>query len=103
MNKARLLARVALMVAVASSAFAQNAPAPAPAAPASAPAATQPPPHRVSIPNGFKQITINGRKAIVDPADEAWVTTALGKMPATTKPATQPANIIQKLRAERDN
>ena len=27
----------------------------------------------------------------------------MGKMPATTKPATQPANMLAKLRSEREN
>src|SRR5687767_2453138 len=103
MNKARLLISFALIAAFVTPALAQTAAPAAPAAPATAPAATQPPPHKVKIPDGFKLLTINGRKAIVEAADEAWVTTALGKMPATTKPATQPAVMLDKLRAEREN
>jgi hypothetical protein len=70
------------------------------AAPASAPV-TQP--RRVSIPPGFKVVTVNGRRAMVEAAEEPWVTAALGKVPATTKPATQPAAMLEKLRAEREN
>jgi hypothetical protein len=96
MKNPRLLIAVALLLAVASPMLAQTAPA-------TAPATTQPPPHKVTLPAGFKLLTVNGRKAIVESADEAWVTTALGKMPATTKPATQPAAMLDKLRAEREN
>jgi hypothetical protein len=72
-------------------------------APASAPAATQRAPHKLVVPQGFKIININGRNVVVEPAEEAWVTAAMGKMPATTKPATQPASMLAKLRSEREN
>ncbi|MEA2708459.1 MAG: hypothetical protein QOF78_1060 [Phycisphaerales bacterium] len=71
--------------------------------PASAPAASQPaPPRKVTIPPGFKLLTINGRKILVEPTDEAWVATAMGKVQPTTKPATLPANLLQKLTTQRE-
>ena len=72
--------------------------APAAAAPATTQAA---PPRKVSIPHGFKLVTINGRNLLVEPADEAWVADALGKVQATTKPATLPATLLQKLSSQR--
>ena len=71
----------------------------APAAPA---ATSEPaPPHKVVIPNGFKAVTVNGRNALCEAADEAWVVTALGKVQATTKPATLPANMLQRAMDQR--
>jgi len=72
----------------------------APAAPATTQAAA--PPRKVTIPQGFKPITVNGRNILVEPQDEAWVATALGKVQPTTKPATLPATLLQKLTSQRD-
>src|SRR4051812_19270155 len=70
--------------------------------PASAPA-SQPAPHKMVMPPGFKLIQVNGRNALCEPVDESWVTTALSKIPAANKPSTQPANILDKLKTEREN
>ncbi|MEO6437413.1 MAG: hypothetical protein ABIP55_16840 [Tepidisphaeraceae bacterium] len=67
--------------------------------PASKPA-TQPR-YQMTVPPGFKLLTINGRKIVVEPADEGWVTTALGKVAATTKPSTQPAQLLARLGEKR--
>src|SRR5688500_7279996 len=70
---------------------------------AGAPATTQAaPPRKASIPEGFKRLTINGRNVLVEPGDEAWVTAALGNVQPATKPATLPANLLQKLTAQRE-
>ena len=90
--------------------FTQSASAGAPpdgaaggAAPAGAPAASQPaPPRKVVVPEGFKPLAINGRNVLIEPADEAWVTAALSKIEPTTKPATLPANLLQKLTSQRE-
>jgi hypothetical protein len=70
--------------------------------PATAPATTAPaPPRKITIPPGFKLVEINGRKLLVEPADEAWVTEAVKKIQPTTKPATLPATLLQKLTEQR--
>ena len=48
-------------------------------------------------------ITVNGRNALVEAADEPWVTTALGKIAAAPKPSTQPATFLQRLSANRES
>ena len=55
----------------------------------------------MKIPQGFKVLEINGRKIVVEPADEGWVQTALGKVAATTKPSTQPAQLKARLDEKR--
>src|SRR6186997_468248 len=92
------ISALAIAFFLVSSAFGQAA-----ATPATSPATTQRAPHKLVLPNGFKIVNINGRNVVVEPADEAWVTAAMGKMPATTKPATQPAVMLAKLRGEREN
>jgi len=76
------------------------------ASPATAPATTQAappaPPRKITIPQGFKLLTINARNVLVEPQDEAWVATALGKLQPTTKPATLPATLMQKLTSQRE-
>ena len=71
--------------------------APPATAAATQPATTQAKRYEITIPPGFKLIEINARKVIVEPPDEAWVTTALGKVAATTRPATQPAHFLARL------
>jgi hypothetical protein len=71
--------------------------APPAAAPTSAPA----PPRKVILPKGFKVVTVNARTVICEPADEAWVGTALNKVQATTKPATLPAQLLARLMEQR--
>lgn len=73
------------------------------AQPATSAPASQPAPHKLVMPPGFKLVSVNGRSALVDPADEGWVTTALGKIPANPKAATQPASYLEKLKANREN
>jgi hypothetical protein len=75
---------------------AQNPPAAA-APPASAPARQQ-----IVIPAGFQLVTANGRNALVEAADQEWVTAALNKMPALTKPATLPTNMLQRISTQRE-
>lgn len=77
---------------------------PPPGGPADAGAASSAPvPRReASIPQGFRAVTINGRRALCEPGDEAWVTTALGKMPAAARPATAPANMLQRIGEQRE-
>jgi hypothetical protein len=72
-----------------------------PAAPASAPT-TQAPPHKVTPPPGFKTVTVNGRRVLCEEADSGWVSTALAKISPTTKPATLPASLLEKLTSQRD-
>lgn len=72
----------------------------APQAAATAPAAE--PPRKITIPPGFKLLPVNGRNILIEPADEAWVATAMTKLQATTKPATLPATLLQKLASQRD-
>ena len=86
-----------LSVLVMSSVALAQAPASAPAA-----ASSQPAPHKLVMPPGFKVIQVNGRNALCEPVDEAWVTTALSKIPSNPKPSTQPANILAKLSAQRE-
>ena len=69
--------------------------------PASAPA-SQPAPHKMVMPPGFKLITVNGQSALAEPLDVPWVTTALGKIPAMPKPSTRPENYLQKLADNRE-
>src|SRR4051794_34841691 len=69
----------------------------APAAPTSAPA----PPHKVTIPPGFKVVGAKDRRAICEQPDEAWVTAALGKVQPTTRPTTMPAQLLAKLDQQR--
>src|SRR5688572_24949421 len=71
------------------------------AAPASQPATAPRPRYEMKIPPGFKVLEINGRKIVVEPADEGWVQTALGKVAATTKPSTQPAQLKARLDEKR--
>jgi hypothetical protein len=66
-------------------------------APAAAPTSAPAPPRKVALPKGFKVVTVNNRNVICEPAEEAWVVTALGKVQATTKPATLPAQLLQRL------
>jgi hypothetical protein len=87
---------LAVLLCLPSTLRAADATAPA-AAPTSAPA----PPRKVTIPTGFKVVTVNNRKAICEPADEAWVATALGKAQATTRPSTRPTQIVAKLMEQR--
>lgn len=70
---------------------------------ASAPAATTQPRREVVIPQGFKLVTVNNRKVLCESADEAWVTTTLAKVNPTTKPATLPSTILQRLADQRDS
>jgi hypothetical protein len=73
-------------------------PAAAPATPTSAPASR--PRREAVIPAGFSKIEVDGRVALVEPADEAWVRQAM-----TGRPATQPVaanSILQKLTQNRD-
>src|SRR5206468_3425195 len=58
---------------------------------------------QMTMPPGFKLVSINGRNVLCDPADETWVATALGKVTAAPKPSTLPATMIERLRAQRDN
>jgi hypothetical protein len=68
-----------------------------------APATTQDaPPRKITIPPGFKHLTINGRNILIEPADEGWVAAALGKVQPATKPATLPATLLQKLTSQRE-
>jgi hypothetical protein len=93
--KTALLLVSALLLSCAS-VHAADAPATATAT-TTAPA----PPRKVTIPPGFKVVTVNNRRAICEPADEAWVATSLGKVKATTRPATLPAQLLQKLTEQR--
>ena len=72
------------------------------AAPAASTQAAPAPPRKVTMPPGFKLLTVNGRNIWAEPADEAWVSAALSKLAATTKPATLPATLLQKLTSQRD-
>src|SRR6266498_208974 len=89
-----------LAISTVSLRAADAPPAAAPAA-APAPASAPAPPRKVTLPKGFKVVTVNARKVICEPADEAWVVTALGKVQATTKPATLPAQLLQRLMDQR--
>lgn len=96
----------ALSIALVFSNTVLAAPAAAPAGGTSAPATAAPtsepaPPHKVVLPPGFKAVTVNGRNVLCEPADEAWVVTALGKVQATTKPATLPSTMLQKAMDQR--
>jgi hypothetical protein len=95
--KTRTLLLVASLVAVIP--FQAHAGAP----PASAPT-TQPPapPRKVVMPPGFKLVQVNGRNVFCEAADESWVSMALQKIQPTTKPATMPATLLQKLTSQRD-
>ncbi len=93
----RTLCLVAIVLSAAISSFAFAQPA------ASAPTAATQPRRQVVVPQGFKLITVNNRKVLCEPADEGWVTTALAKVNATTKPATLPSTILQRLADQRDN
>src|SRR4051812_32427669 len=101
MNSLRSLI-VASLVLIPSAVFAQAQPQPQAQLPASAPAATEPAPHRMTMPPGFKMITVNGRNALVEGADETWATTALGKIAARPKAATQPTSYLEKIKANRE-
>ena len=96
MRSSLSLAIVVLYCTVSVSAL-RAANATAPAAPTSAPA----PPRKVVIPNGFKVVTVGNRHVICEPADEAWVATALGKAQPTTRPSTMPADLVQRLTDQR--
>src|SRR5207302_1173773 len=74
-------------------------PPPAPAAP---PASAPTPRKELTVPQGFKVITVNGRRAIVEPTDEPWVTQTLTKVAASAQPSTAPTNMLQKLRDQRE-
>ena len=95
--KTALLSAIGVMFCTVCLHAAPAAPAASAAAPTSAPA----PPRKVSIPPGFKVVTVNKRNAICEPADVAWVATSLGKVQATTRPATLPAQLLQKLTEQR--
>src|SRR2546421_4775041 len=99
MTKTQLLCLAVVVAAVAiSSVSAQTNPPPATTtAPATRPR------HALVMPKGFKLITINARNVLCEPNDESWVSTALGKVTPTTKPATLPATLLQRLAAQRDN
>ena len=49
------------------------------------------------MPPGFIKVTAGERVAICDPADEAWVKTALTSASPATKPSTMPADLVQRL------
>ena len=92
-----------LVVLVAAASIALSV-CPTPSRGGEPPAATQAaaPPRKITIPEGFKLVPINGRNILIEAADEAWVATALGKLQATTKPATLPATLLQKLTSQRE-
>ena len=96
-----LVASFVSLIAAASHAGAPPAGAGAGTAPASAPT-TQGPPRKVVMPPGFKLVQVNGRNIFCEPADEGWISMALQKIQPTTKPATMPATLLQKLTSQRD-
>lgn len=57
--------------------------------------------HVLIIPPGFKVITVQQRTAVVEPADEAWVSQALQELAPTTRPTTMPSDLLDRLRAQR--
>jgi hypothetical protein len=100
------LIALGLAFAVHAPAFAAPpAPASAPsrgAAPASAPSTTTAPAHHaLVIPPGFKKITVNQRMALVEPADEAWVSQTLEAVQPTTMPTTMPSDLLGQIKASR--
>jgi hypothetical protein len=112
MKLTSLLPVIVVCSMICDSLPAQNAPgaAPAPAGPAAqgaaapaAPAApaTVPARREVVIPKGFRVLSINGRRVLCEPADEAWITTAMTKVQPSSKPATLPATLLQRLTANR--
>lgn len=106
MKTSHLLVAVALVTLLVRTSQAGAPPdggaAIASAAPPATPATQAAPPRKITIPEGFKRLTINGRNVLIEPADEAWVTAALEKIQPTTRPATLPADLLQKLTAQRD-
>lgn len=90
-----------LLVVAALPASAQPAPS---TAPATGPA-TQPqrPRKAVSVPPGFKLIEDGPRRALCQPADEAWVRDALADRQPTTRPTTMPSDLLARVTAQRDD
>ena len=81
----------------------EAAPAGAAAVTSGTPATTAPaPPRKVTIPPGFQVLTVNGRNVLLEEADKAWATDVLQKIQPTTKPATLPASLLQKLTSQRE-
>jgi hypothetical protein len=54
------------------------------------------------VPQGFKKIEVNGRAAMVEPADEQWLTATLQKIAAATRPASVPATVLEQLTSKRE-
>ncbi len=49
------------------------------------------------MPPGFHRVSGDGRDAICEPADDAWVVQALKQTPPATRPSTNPADIVERL------
>jgi|GEM_PF-1702859 len=103
---------ITLILGLASQLSAQTKPAtpastkPAGGSPASAPATTSPTTARVRVeaivPTGFVKVTVDGRIAMCEPANEAWIKEVMTKTAPATRPTTMPADLSAKVAASRD-
>jgi hypothetical protein len=76
---------------------------PTPGAPPATAPATTPVRYVLVMPPGFKAVAMGNHTAIVEPTDEAWVRETLQTLAPTTLPSTMPANLLEKLAANRES
>lgn len=69
---------------------------------AQAPAAPEKTAQQVITPPGYKRIDVAGKKVICLPDDEKWVKEVIATVPAVTHPTTRPADLVDRIKANRD-
>jgi len=58
-------------------------------------------PHKAALPPGFHVLTVGDRAAFCAAGDDAWVKPVLQSVPAATRPATMPSDVISTLQQRR--
>ena len=68
---------------------------------AAADPATQPAPHKAQVPPGFHVLAIGDRAVFCAGGDDVWVKPVLESVPAATRPATMPSDVVSALQQRR--
>jgi len=89
-----LLALTGVLAWIAMTAAADSATQPAPQG-------GQALPHKAELPPGFHVLTVGDRAVFCAGGDDAWVKPVLASVPAATRPATMPSDVISALQQRR--